>query len=583
VAQPTDAQLAASQLGGNLLVLDDQAENDFIQQNISDLVYIGLNDVQSEGTPQWVNGNPLGFENFDICSFCNENSADMDYVVMHQWNGGWSWSNEFNQRKYIVEIPCSAASQCLINGITLTTQAEVNQFPINYPGCSAIVGDLNIEGGVSIVDLSPLSQITSVGGDVKLFQNQFLSDLTGLDNLTTVGGLLRISENDALTDLSKFNNITSVHSIQINHNLVLERLGSFHNIFTIEGDIDIFGNYEMVAADGLSALTMVEGEFDFSGNYNVTDISSFSNLTEVKGSFRIIEQRELTSMEGFDNLQSVGSFSLNFANNMTSLDGLESLNYVFGNVYIETNPVLTDMTALSGMTLVSGDIDIINNNSLVDLNGFQGMTNFLNRLKVGFNDALTSLNGLENITSKVSPLMIMGNNVLTDISTIQNMQLDVGLTITGNPQLAICHQPNVCSLLLNSNYSFAINNNAVGCETAAVVENTCSTLLQNPSSNYGSSLQSSGSSLLNEDRFSIYPNPAEHQIFIQINAFVRGKQTLEIFDARGVLVKTTQVDLYEGINSVEVSISDFADGIYFVKIPQENGEHISKRFVKITE
>ena len=27
---------------------------------------------------------------------------------MHSWNGGWSWSNVFNARKYIVEIPCVA-------------------------------------------------------------------------------------------------------------------------------------------------------------------------------------------------------------------------------------------------------------------------------------------------------------------------------------------------------------------------------------------------------------------------------------------------------------------------------------------
>ncbi len=107
VAQPVDAQIAAEALGGNLATIDSQAENDFIFPNLGELVYIGLNDYQTEGTLEWSSGEPVNFTNFDICGFCNGNADNMDFVVMHSWNGGWSWSNFFNSRKYIVEIPCS--------------------------------------------------------------------------------------------------------------------------------------------------------------------------------------------------------------------------------------------------------------------------------------------------------------------------------------------------------------------------------------------------------------------------------------------------------------------------------------------
>ncbi|MEM6965579.1 MAG: T9SS type A sorting domain-containing protein, partial [Bacteroidota bacterium] len=67
----------------------------------------------------------VNYTNFDICGFCNANTDNMDYVIMHSWNGGWSWSNFFNQRKYIVEIPCAAnlngAPQSLI---ALTSQGN---------------------------------------------------------------------------------------------------------------------------------------------------------------------------------------------------------------------------------------------------------------------------------------------------------------------------------------------------------------------------------------------------------------------------------------------------------------------------
>ena len=104
-AKPTEAQAIAEQNGGYLAVINNQAENNFIQQNISEMVYIGLNDTQTEGMPAWVEGTS-SFTNFDICSFCNENSNNLDYVLMHNWNGGWSWSSQWNSRKYIVEIPC---------------------------------------------------------------------------------------------------------------------------------------------------------------------------------------------------------------------------------------------------------------------------------------------------------------------------------------------------------------------------------------------------------------------------------------------------------------------------------------------
>jgi len=104
--RPKDAQIIAEQNGGNLAVINSQAENDFLLNEIDEMMYIGLNDAITEGTNEWVNGDAVTIDNFDICSFCNENSNNLDYVVMHPWNGGWSWSSIWNQRKYIVEIPC---------------------------------------------------------------------------------------------------------------------------------------------------------------------------------------------------------------------------------------------------------------------------------------------------------------------------------------------------------------------------------------------------------------------------------------------------------------------------------------------
>ena len=106
ISRPTDAQNTAASLGGHLAVINSQGENDFISNQINELVYIGINDAAIENTLAWVNSSPVGYTNFDVCSFCNENTSNLDYAVMHSWNGGWSWSSVWNQRKYVVEFPC---------------------------------------------------------------------------------------------------------------------------------------------------------------------------------------------------------------------------------------------------------------------------------------------------------------------------------------------------------------------------------------------------------------------------------------------------------------------------------------------
>ncbi len=123
VSRPTDAQIAAQIVGGHLAVINDQGENDFIQQNISELVYIGLNDAATEGTPAWVNSDPVTYTNYDPCAFCTENNPEDDYVVMHSWNGGWSWSNQFNKRLFVVELPCDGGG----GGTTLGLSCPANQ------------------------------------------------------------------------------------------------------------------------------------------------------------------------------------------------------------------------------------------------------------------------------------------------------------------------------------------------------------------------------------------------------------------------------------------------------------------------
>src|SRR5690606_5393100 len=53
--------------------------------------------------------------------------------------------------------------QCPAGNVTLTSQAEIDDFATDYPNCTEVSGNLIIQGD-NITDLTPLSNLTSVGG-----------------------------------------------------------------------------------------------------------------------------------------------------------------------------------------------------------------------------------------------------------------------------------------------------------------------------------------------------------------------------------------------------------------------------------
>jgi hypothetical protein len=117
-----NANAAAQAAGGNLVSINSQGENDFIENNSgSSYIWIGLTDANNEGTFEWLNGDALSYTNWDNNEpnnngggYCGPGGAD--YVVMKCNDGEWRDRNGAAHYRYIVEISCS-------NPITITQTA----------------------------------------------------------------------------------------------------------------------------------------------------------------------------------------------------------------------------------------------------------------------------------------------------------------------------------------------------------------------------------------------------------------------------------------------------------------------------
>jgi hypothetical protein len=86
-------QAAANNLSGNIVVVNDAAENAMLQSNITWTLefWLGYTDVATEGTWVWVCGSP-GYTNWR--SGEPNNSSDEDYGVFVRWSSG-TW-NDFD-------------------------------------------------------------------------------------------------------------------------------------------------------------------------------------------------------------------------------------------------------------------------------------------------------------------------------------------------------------------------------------------------------------------------------------------------------------------------------------------------------
>jgi hypothetical protein len=74
-----------------------------------------------------------------------------------------------------------------------------------------------------------------------------------------------------------------------------------------------------------------------------------------------------------------------------------------------------------------------------------------------------------------------------------------------------------------------------------------------------------------------FPNPATHQLHIEIPEVFREAETFRVFNTNGQLVKNEQVNQY----LMTTEVGSLANGLYFYTIENKKGELIRGKFLKV--
>jgi len=256
---------------------------------------------------------------------------------------------------------------CLPEGITFTTQYEVDLFQINYPGCTDIEGNVIISGA-DIANLDGLGVLHSIGGNLRIEQNNSLANLQGLDNLSHINGDLIIG--DIVWGQYPFST----------GNPLLTSLAGLNSLVFIQGSFKLCGNYSLVTLSGLEHLAHIGGNLQLGGiefvygftfgNPLLVNFIGLTRLSAIGGSLFVAGNNNLADLTGLDSLVTAGQhcwFDLN--ESLTTMQGLDQLTSIGGSLKIRWNNALTDISGLGHITSQSiQGLEIIYNHTLAECN-----------------------------------------------------------------------------------------------------------------------------------------------------------------------------------------------------------------------
>lgn len=322
---------------------------------------------------------------------------------------------------------------CLPEGITFSNQSEIDNFQINNPNCTEILGNVVISGD-NIKNLNNLNVLTSINGKFQIRYNDSLWSLSGLESLTNVGKDFEIEYNNKLTNLTGLSKLSS-----------------------IEGDFILRLNNAMVNTVGLNTLSYIEETFLIWSNNNLVDFSGLNSLVEIGGYLYAAHNPSLLSMTGLDNIQSVGGISISQNNILPSLTGIDSIHSLQEGIYITENNSLININSLMGITSINGEIWLQWNPLLNSLEGLANIDpNSITGLVIFSNPSLSKceVNSVcQYLDSPTGILLIEGNKsgCHSQAEVIEQCSISVG-EFHIQPDFVLYPNPatNEVSLMLNS-------------------------------------------------------------------------------------------------------------------------------------
>ena len=233
---------------------------------------------------------------------------------------------------------------CKKETVILKTQSEIDSFQLDYGICDVLLGSLTIRESVdnNIQDLLGLNGLKIIKGSLVIESNNSLESLKGLESLVTIGSNLTIFSNSNLSNISSLSNLIRVSdTLLIDSNDALNSSAGVENLKQL-GKLQIRNNDNLDEIKSFFSLYGIT-ELDIYNNDALSSVSAFENLVNISGDVRLQDNRILSD-----------------------LTKLKTLSFIGGGLEINNNPSLSSLTGLEGIISISGNLKILSNSQLKD-------------------------------------------------------------------------------------------------------------------------------------------------------------------------------------------------------------------------
>lgn len=216
---------------------------------------------------------------------------------------------------------------------------------------------------------------------------------------------------------------------------------------SLHGDLKVYGS-KITDLAQLKSLTSVNGNVYIGidnykinlneGNRYITSLNGLNNLKEISGELEIHKNKLLTNLTALKKLKKVSK--LNIAQNpmLTSLEGLNSVSGSIPNgLEINKNKRLQNISQLSGITSVGEYIAITSNLSLQSLEGLHNIKTTVNcHVQIVSNNYLKDLKGLRSLSKVDGEVQIRLNPGIEELTGLEKItEIKKFLHIKNNDKL----------------------------------------------------------------------------------------------------------------------------------------------------
>ncbi|MBK9270371.1 MAG: T9SS type A sorting domain-containing protein [Saprospiraceae bacterium] len=353
--------------------------------------------------------------------------------------------------------------------------------------------------------------------------------------------------------------------------LEVEDLRPLPRIKEILGDLEIYETDSLFRLDGLDSLQYISGDLRIAINLRLVDLEGLSHLQEIGGGLYFYQHRNyidsLTQIDGLRNVRKVGRF-ISIRNNdyLSNLDGLSGLTEIPEDLRIQSNLSLKNIEGLRNLRKIGGHLRLIGLRVLQDLNGLKNLESIGNQVTIMGLSSIKNLKPLSKLKTIGGKLQINLNPELSSLEGIEELDHETisELILRDNIKLNLCHVKSICDWIKHKQFQiYDIDHNLDACDSYALIEEACRSV---GTIQFADNLE-----------WSVYPNPAEDQIRIQL-ANIQNSGFFQILNLQGQEVK--QFRIQQGMDHDWIRLDDLPSGVYLCRVLYNDSTSAFLKFIK---